>query len=218
MYEFIKKNIYLIILFIITLSIGFLTFLTFIDKGFIELSDQNLQILLVLNIVLLIALFVFIFVEIKSAIKNDIDKDGLKSNKKYITYFGLFTLIPSVLISIFSLFLFSFALEKYFDKKVTTVVNNSYELARNYVEEVRNKIQSDIVLIAFDTNKSKKFLNDNQNEYTRFLDTQKLIRDVDEVHIIDINKKLLFSTLNDDQPYVPPVDRALNLVLDDDRP
>ncbi len=218
MYEFIKKNIYLIILFIITLSIGFLTFLTFIDKGFIELSDQNLQILLVLNIVLLIALFVFIFVEIKSAIKNDIDKDGLKSNKKYITYFGLFTLIPSVLISIFSLFLFSFALEKYFDKKVTTVVNNSYELARNYVEEIRNKIQSDIVLIAFDTNKSKKFLNDNQNEYKRFLETQKLIRNVDEVHIIDINKKLLFSTLKDDQPYIPPVDRALNLVLDDDRP
>ena len=218
MYEFIKKNIYLIILFIITLSIGFLTFLTFIDKGFIELSDQNLQILLVLNIVLLVALFVFIFIEIKSAIKNDIDKDGLKSNKKYITYFGLFTLIPSVLISIFSLFLFSFALEKYFDKKVTTVVNNSYELARNYVEEIRNKIQSDIVLIAFDTNKSKKFLNDNQNEYKRFLNTQKLIRNVDEVHIIDINKKLLFSTLNDDQPYVPPVDRALNLVLDDDRP
>ncbi len=218
MYEFIKKNIYLIILFIITLSIGFLTFLTFIDKGFIELSDQNLQILLVLNIVLLVALFVFIFIEIKSAIKNDIDKDGLKSNKKYITYFGLFTLIPSVLISIFSLFLFSFALEKYFDKKVTTVVNNSYELARNYVEEIRNKIQSDIVLIAFDTNKSKKFLNDDQNEYKRFLDTQKLIRNVDEVHIIDLNKKLLFTTLKDDQPYIPPVDRALNLVLDDDRP
>ncbi len=218
MYEFIKKNIYLIILFIITLSIGFLTFLTFIDKGFIELSDQNLQILLLLNIILLFALFVFIFVEIKSAIKNDIDKDGLKSNKKYITYFGLFTLIPSVLISIFSLFLFSFALEKYFDKKVTTVVNNSYELARSYVEEIRNKIQSDIVLIAFDINKSKKFLNDNQNEYRRFLDTQKLIRNVDEVHIIDINKKILFTTLKDDQLYIPPVDRALNLVLDDDRP
>ena len=161
MSDFIKKNIYLIILFIITLSTGFLTFLTFIDKGFIELNDQNLQYLLILNIILLISLFLFIFSEIQKAIKNDIDKDGLKSNKKYITYFALFTLIPSVLISIFSLFLFSFALEKYFDKKVTTVVNNSYELARSYVNEIRNKIQSDIVLIAFDTNKSKKFLNDD---------------------------------------------------------
>ena len=218
MYDFIKKNIYLIFLFIITLSIGFLTFLTFIDKGFIELSDQNLQLLLITNIVLLTLLFVFIFFEIKKAIKNDIDKDGLKSNKKYITYFALFTFIPSLLISIFSLFLFSFALEKYFDKKVTTVVNNSYELAKNYVDEVRNKIQSEIVLVAFDVNKSKKFLNDNVNEYKRFLKTQKLIRGLDEIHIIDLNKKLLFSTLEDDAPYIPPLDQALNLVLDDDRP
>ena len=93
MYDFIKKNIYLIFLFIITLLVGFLTFLTFIDKGFIELSDQNLQFLLISNIALLFLLFVFIFLEIKKAIKNDIDKDGLKSNKKYITYFALFTFI-----------------------------------------------------------------------------------------------------------------------------
>jgi two-component system nitrogen regulation sensor histidine kinase NtrY len=218
MYDFIKKNIYLIFLFIITLSIGFLTFLTFIDKGFIKLSDENLRFLLILNIFLLVLLFVFIFLEIKKAIKNDIDKDGLKSNKKYITYFALFTFIPSLLISIFSLFLFSFALEKYFDKKVTTVVNNSYELAKNYVDEVRNKVQSEIVLVAFDVNKSKKFLNDNEKEYKRFLQTQKLIRRVDEIHIIDLNKKLLFSTLEDDAPYLPPLDEALNLVLDDDRP
>ena len=89
MSEFIKKNIYIIFLFIITLSIGFLTFLTFIDKGYIKLSDGNLQFLLVLNIILLFLLFIFIFLEIKKAIRNDIDKDGLASNKKYITYFSL---------------------------------------------------------------------------------------------------------------------------------
>jgi len=218
MIDFIKKNIFLILLFIITLSIGFLTFLTFIDKSFIKLTDQNLQYLLIVNIFLLVILFVFIFIEIRRAIKTDIDKDGLKSNKKYITVFSLFTLIPSILISVFSLFLFSFALEKYFDKKVTTVVNNSYELAKNYVDEIRNKIQSDIVLIAFDTNKSKNFLNDNLNEYKRFLNTQKLIRDVDEIHIINADKKLLFTTLQSNQLYIPPLDKALSLVIDDDRP
>ncbi|MDC0854959.1 histidine kinase dimerization/phospho-acceptor domain-containing protein [Candidatus Pelagibacter sp.] len=218
MYDFIKKNIYLIFLFIITLSVGVITFLTFIEKSFIELSDKNLQFLLITNIILLFLLFFFIFSEINKTIKNDIDKDGINSNKKYITYFALFTLIPSLLISIFSLFLFSFALEKYFDKKVTTVVNNSYELAKDYVQEVRDKIQSEIVLIAFDTNKSKRFLNDNLNEYKIFLDTQKVIRSVDEIHIIDVNKKLLFTTLNNKLLYIPPVDEALNLVLDDDRP
>ena len=218
MIEFLKKNIFIIFLSSITLFLGFLTFLTFIDRSFIELNENNLQYLLILNILLLLSLFVLIFLEVKKSIKNDIDKDGLKSNKKYITYFSLFTLIPSILISIFSLFLFSFALEKYFDKKVTTVVNNSYELAKSYVQQVRNKIESDIVLIAFDTNKSAKFLNDNVKEYTRFLKTQKLIRDIDEIHIIDQNKKLLFSNIDNLSNYTPPIEGALKLVLDDDRP
>ena len=218
MFDFLKKNILIIILSSITLFIGFLTFLTFIDRSFIELNENNLQYILILNIFLLFLLFIFIFNEIKKSIKNDIDKDGLTSNKKYITYFSLFTLIPSILISIFSLFLFSFALEKYFDKKVSTVVNNSYELAKNYVEEVRNKIRSDIVLIAFDTNKSSNFLNNNEDQYLRFLRTQKLIRGVDEIHIIDDNKNLLFSSLENKQNYKPPLDEALKLVLQDDRP
>ena len=218
MVEFLKKNIFIIFLSSITLFLGFLTFLTFIDRSFIELNQNNLQYLLIVNILLLLSLFVFIFLEVKKSIRNDIDKDGLKSNKKYITYFSLFTLIPSILISIFSLFLFSFALEKYFDKKVTTVVNNSYELAKSYVEEVRNKIESDIILIAFDTNKSAKFLNDNNKEYVRFLKTQKLIRDIDEIHIIDQNKELLFTNIDDRTKYIPPIDKTLKLVLDDDRP
>ena len=217
MFEFLKKNIFIIILSSISLFLGFLTFLTFIDRSIIDLNQDNLQYLLISNIFLLLLLFVFIFIEIKKSIKNDIDKDGFSSNKRYITYFSLFTLIPSILISIFSLFIFSFALDKYFDKKVTTVVNNSYELAKSYVQEVRNKIEADIVLIAFDTNKSANFLNDNNLEYVRFLKTQKIIRGVDEIHIIDKDKNFLYSS-EEIKSYIPPVDRALNLVLEDDRP
>ena len=57
MVEFLKKNIFIIILSSITLFIGFLTFLTFIDRGFIELNQDNLQYLLILNIFLLFLLF-----------------------------------------------------------------------------------------------------------------------------------------------------------------
>ncbi len=218
MLEFLKKNTTIIILFLITLFAGFFTFLTFIDKSFIDLNEKNLQYLLISNIFLLVLLLIFVFVDVKRSIKADIDKDGITSNKKYITYFSLFTLIPSVLISVFSLFLFSFALEKYFDKKVTTVVNNSYNLAKSYVQEVRNKVEADIILIAFDVNKSEKFLNDNPNEYLRFLETQRLIRKIDEIHIIDQDKNLLFSNLEDTSRYSPPLDEAIKLVLQDDRP
>ena len=85
MIEFLKKNIFIIFLSSITLFLGFLTFLTFIDRSFIELNQNNLQYLLIVNILLLLSLFVFIFLEVKKSIRNDIDKDGLKSNKKYIS-------------------------------------------------------------------------------------------------------------------------------------
>ena len=88
MREFLNKNILIIILFLITLFTGFFTFLTFIDKSLIDLNQQNLQYLLISNIFLLILLFFFVFFEIKKSIKLDIDKDGITSNKKYITYFS----------------------------------------------------------------------------------------------------------------------------------
>ena len=218
MLEFIKKNIFIILIFLITLFVGFITFLTFIDKSFIELNEVNLQYLLIVNIVLLLSFFVFVFLEIKKSIKNEIDVKGSKSNKKYITFFALFTLIPSILISIFSLFLFSFALEKYFDKKITTAVNNSYELAKNYVQDVRNKIESDIVMIAFDINKSGNFYQSDPIEFKKFLVNQKILRDVDEIHIINSQKEIIMSTLNDLKKFVPPEKKALELVFKDDRP
>ena len=81
MREFLKKNIIIIIFFLITLFVGFFTFLTFINKSFIDLNQQNLQYLLISNIILLILLFAFVFFEVKKSIKSDIDKDGITSNK-----------------------------------------------------------------------------------------------------------------------------------------
>jgi two-component system nitrogen regulation sensor histidine kinase NtrY len=218
MLDFIKKNAFIILVFVITLLLAFLTFLTFIDKSFIDLNDHNLQLLLVLNTVLLLILFYMIFAEVRKSLNIDVDISGQKANRKYITFFALFTLIPSILISLFSLFLLSFALDKYLDKKVTTAVNNSYEIAKNYTEEVRTKTQSEIILIAFDLNKSINFLNTNINQFKSFLNTQKLIRDIDEIHIIDGEGNLFLSTLDDTAKYRQPLAEALEMVLNDERP
>tara|TARA_Y100000590_G_scaffold289962_1_gene326368 strand:+ start:2878 stop:4653 length:1776 start_codon:yes stop_codon:yes gene_type:complete len=217
MFRFIKENIFIAIIFLVTLSVGFLTFLTFINKSFVNLTETNLQYLLLTNIFLLIIFFYIIFREIKNSLKNDMNVRGSVANRKYITFFSLFTLIPSVLIAIFSLFLFSFALEKYLDNKITTAVNNSYELAKNYIQEKRNKVESDIVMVAFDLNKNSKLYkkNDKRN-LQRFLDTQRIIRNLDQIHLIDREKNIIMSSSN--SKYVPVEDRALKMVLNDDRP
>ena len=218
MLNFIKKNLFIIIIFFVTLILGFLTFLTFLDKSFIKLNDKNLQYLLISNIALLIIFFIFIFIEVKNSIKSEIVVEGSRANRKYIAFFSLFTLIPSILISAFSLFLFSFAVEKYFDKKITTAVDNSYQIAQNYVIDVRNKIESDIILIAFDLNKNINIYNNNKNQFANFLNTQRLIRDVDGIFLINNKGKLIFLNSTKKNLYQPPSTEALQMVENDNRP
>ena len=218
MLKFIRKNIFIIVIFIITLFLGFLTFLTFIDKSFIELTDENLQYLLVSNILLLLIFFSMIFIEIKNSIKNEIVIEGSRANRKYITFFSLFTLIPSILISVFSLFLFSFALEKYFDKKITTAVSNSYQLAVNYVNTVRNKVESDIILAAFDLNKNFAIYSENKQRFETYLNSQKIIRKLDAIFLIDNSGKLIMSTDKNISRYQSPSKEQLKMVRDDERP
>ena len=218
MLNFLKKNLFIVIIFFITLFLGFLTFLTFIDKSFIKLNDKNLQYLLLSNILLLVIFFLIIFIEVKNSIKSEIVLEGSRANRKYITFFSLFTLIPSILISVFSLFLFSFALEKYFDKKITTAVDNSYKIAQNYVLDVRNKIESDIVLVAYDLNQNKKMFNANKKQFINFINTQQLIRNVDGVFLINSSGNLIISSSANKSMYKPPSNEALKLVQNDNRP
>ena len=216
MLALLKRNFFIIVIFIITLSLAFITFLTFIGKSFIDLNDNNLQNLLIFNLVLLILFFILIFIDIKNSIKNNINVRGSIANRKYIISFGLFTFIPSLLIAIFSLFIFSFALEKYFDKKITSAVNNSYEIAKNYLEEKRNKIESEIILIAFDLNKYSKIMKSNPNRFQSILNTQSVIRDIDQLHLIDGEGNLIQSANN--SIYKKIDDRAIKMVLNDERP
>ena len=216
MIAFIKRNLFIIFIFFITLLLGFVTFLTFIDKGFITQTNENLKYLLIFDIILLLFFFLIIFKETQSYIKKNINVRGSISNRKYIVFFSLFTLIPSILISIFSLFLFSFALEKYFDNKITVAVNNSYEIAKKYVSEKRNKVASDILLVAYDIDKNLKYINKNKKNFQLFLNNQRIVRGLDQIHIIDNNKNIyLTSSVSG---YLPIEDKALKMVLNDDRP
>ena len=216
MLVFIKRNLFISLIFILTLFLSFVTFFTFIGRSFIELNDQNLQLVLIINIIFLFIFFVLIIIDIKNSIKNNINVRGSIANRKYIISFGLFTLIPSLLIAVFSLFIFSFALEKYFDNKITTAVNNSYEIAKNYIDEKRNKIQSEIILIAFDLNKYSNIYKTDPNRFKSFLNTQNIIRDIDQLFLINSKGDIILSANN--SKYVKIEEQAMNMVRNDDRP
>ena len=97
-------------------------------------------------------------------------------------------------------------------------VDNSYRIAQNYVIDVRNKIESDIVLVAFDLNKNIKIFQNNKKQFANFLNTQKIVRDVDGIFLVNSEGKLILSNFTKKNLYQPPSKEALKMVQNDDRP
>ena len=118
MIHIIKNNKWVIATSLICISFGLITFFTFINQSFIELNDFNLQILLFVDAIFLILFFTLI---IRAAYKTLKDKKkgklGSETSLRYMVFFSATTILPSVLIAIFSLVLFNIGVQQYFNKK-----------------------------------------------------------------------------------------------------
>ena len=194
MFKIIKGLNWIIISSILCISLGIITFLTFINQGFISLSARNLQILLIIDVFLLIIFFSLIFknaLRLYSAGKRN--KTGSQTNIKYISVFSLFTFIPSLLIAIFSLFLFNFGIQNFFNEKITQAVNNSYDVAKNYLNESKLTIKADVFLMSVGINRASGFFYSNQKRFNDIIRSEKLLRRVDDIYLIDSSGNILFS-------------------------
>ena len=71
-----------------------------------------------------------------------------------------------IFVILVTLFLFNVVIQKYFDKKIKTVVNNSSEVASDYLEQTRNTIEADILLMLIDINNRSKLFYENPKRFS----------------------------------------------------
>ena len=210
MIHIIKNYKWVIATSLICIIFGLLTFFTFINQSFIAPNNFNLQMLLIADVVLLFLFFIFIInVTYKVLKERKKGKLGSETSLRYILFFSTTTLLPSILIAVFSLILFNVGLQKYFDKKIKTVVNNSAEVAKNYVEQTRNSIEADILLMVLDINNKSGMFYENPKKFKKILAFQRLLRRLDEVHLLDSSANIIMSNVVDLSMYfVPPPEEA----------
>ena len=212
----IKNYKWVIATSLICIVFGLLTFFTFINQGFIKLNDFNLQILLFADLVLLILFFtLIIYKTYKILSERKKGKLGSETSLRYILFFSTTTLLPSIIIAIFSLVLFNVALQKYFDNKIKTAVNNSSKVAESYVNEIRNSIEADILLMVLDVNNQTALYYEDPKQFLNLLSSQRLLRRLDEVHLLDSSGNLIMSNIVDvSMNFVPPPEEAFIISLD----
>ena len=212
----IKNYKWVIATSLICITFGLLTFFTFINQGFIKLNDFNLQIILVADLILLILFFTLIIYKIyKILSERRKGKLGSETSLRYILFFSTTTLLPSIIIAIFSLILFNVGLQKYFDSKIKTVVSNSAEVAKNYVDQIRSSIEADISLMVLDVNNQSALYYEKPKQFLNVLSSQRLLRRLDEVHLLDSSGNIIMSNIVDiSMNFVPPPEEAFIMSLD----
>ena len=208
MFKIIKNFNWIIISSILCIFLGILTFLTFINQGYIPLTELNLQILLIIDLILLLIFFYLIFkniLRVYSAQKKN--RAGSQTSIKYISLFTLFTFIPSLLIAIFSLFLFNFGIQNFFNDKIKLAVNNSYDVAKNYLEDNKKSIGGDVLIMGVGINRISNLFYTNPKQFKAVLWSEKILRKVDDVYLIDSSGNIIFSdTKNDENDFIIPID------------
>ena len=216
MFKIIKNFNWIILSSFLCIFMGIVTFLTFINEGFVPLTDENLQALLIIDIFLLLIFFSLIFKNFyRFYYTGKKNKKGYQTNLKYISVFSLFTVIPSLVVAIFSLFIFNFGIQNYFDKQITNAVNNSFDVAKNYLEESKENVLSDVILMSVGLNRASQFYYSNPNRFKNIMRSEKILRRVDDVYLIDSLGNILLSDVRDiTEEFVIPSEENYDQVLE----
>ncbi len=214
MFNKLKNFKLVIILSIISIGLCILTFLAFINPKFLFLNI-NLQSLLVLDTFLLIA---FLFIISKKSLSLYFSakkkKVGSQTSLRYISLFTLFTFIPSFLIAVFSLFIFNYGLQNFFNSQITKAVNSSYDVAKNYLEQNKKTVRSDVFLMSVGLNRASALFYSSPNKFKNIARSEKLLRRVDDIFLIDSSANIIFYDADSVENFVEPSENEINKALE----
>ena len=210
----LKNHISVIALSFTCIFLCILTFLAFINPKLLFFSNINLQVLLILDVILLIIFLSIIFKKsynLYYANKNK--KVGSKTSLRYISLFTLFTFLPSFFIAIFSLFIFNFGLQNFFNSQITKAVNNSFDVAKSYSEQNKKTVESDVFLMSVGLNRASALFYSTPERFKNIARSEKLLRRVDDIFLIDSSSNIIFSVSDNNNNFIAPDEEEFNLAL-----
>ena len=200
---------------IICIGLCILTFLAFINPKLLSFSNVNLQLLLAFDVALLVVFLLIVFKKSSNLYfltKNK--KIGAKTSIRYISLFTLFTFIPSFLIALFSLFIFNYGLQNFFNTQITKAVNSSYDVAKNYLDQNKKTVESDVFLMSVGLNRASTLFYSAPDRFKNVARSEKLLRRVDDIFLIDSSANIIFSDSNNSINFTTPSEEEFNQALE----
>lgn len=187
-----KKNSILFLLFASSFLLSFLIFL--ILSGYISnnLHVIDLSHLLIINLLITLTIVIVIIFRIKILWSYRKTKNsGSNLHIQLSALFAFLTLIPSVLVTLFSLVFFDQGVKNWFSEKVQTALLGSKYISESYFKEHSNNLRNDLVFLSKEINNEKVAFFTDKDRLTNLLKSLTSIKLLDEVIIFERNGQLL---------------------------
>jgi len=215
MFNKLKDFKLVLLLSIICIGLCIVTFLAFINPKLLSFSNDNLQLLLAFDVILLLVFLSIVSKKILNLyLLTKKKKIGAQTSIRYISLFTLFTFIPSFLIAIFSLFIFNYGLQKYFNSQITEAVNSSYDVAKSYLEQNKKTVAADVFLMSVGLNRASTLFYSSPEKFKKVARSEKLLRRIDDIFLIDSSANILFSDTTNNSDFVKPTEEEINTALE----
>ena len=181
-------------------------------------DNKNLFIIfLAISFIMIVSLFNIFFKNFLDIFNNlKLKKAGQELQKKILIIFSAITLTPTLLIAFFSIFIFDAALSGWFNKKISTAISQSVEVANQYLNEHQSAIRGEILELVNLINTNSNFLSSDKNKFNKFLNKYTRQHNLSEAVIIDsIGNVLAFSEFVFEYTYTEIPQKYYDIANDD---
>ena len=183
------ENQFFLFVFLISFLLSLTIFLSL--SGYLSNLEEveNISFLISINFALIILL---ILLSLKKIFEVFIKKK-IKSNFRvqFTSLFIIISLIPTTLITVFSLIFFDQGIKNWFNERINQVLTGSREISESYFNEHKKNIKKDILYINNELSSEEIVFFTNRDKLTDFLKYFIEVRDLNEAIIFESSGQLL---------------------------
>jgi two-component system nitrogen regulation sensor histidine kinase NtrY len=121
---------------------------------------------------------------------------GSQLQHRVIKVFSLVTIIPTLIISFFSIVFFYYGVKDWFNQNITTVLNESVAVAESYLVEHQSNLRADAMAMTKDLQRELHLIITNPVTFENILNGQVVVRTLSEALILQRQKVIARSQLS----------------------
>ncbi|WP_374374301.1 ATP-binding protein [Dongia sp.] len=116
---------------------------------------------------------------------------GARLHARMVLMFGLIAVVPTVIVSVFSVAFLNYGLDAWFSQRIKNAVESSLNVAQSYLTESQERIRDDTLALANEMRTDGLLNISNSDQFQDSFDQELTMRGLSEAVIIDQRRRII---------------------------